>query len=313
MNQTNRVLSILEKLTKKQVVCTNKLISVYKSYNDKESDDSAIERKIQRDINILKKFLKESLTSPQRGCYQLINNNFFSTILQSKKETKALKQFFEFLAIFDTEALKFLENKEFSFFHKMQKETRQIYSIFDSPIEELKKSDLLEPMKQAIKNHQYCDVVYHEKEPIMMKDIQPQKILYAKNNWYLAVMTKEDNFKRLRINFIHELTLKSKTFHSNLQAIIFIEKMQSLFQDFDSPNYEVQVSVSSNVARYFKEKRFLSSQKIISHAENGDILLSFEINNDMELIPLIKMWIPHLKVLSPKRLDKKIKEELKLY
>jgi predicted DNA-binding transcriptional regulator YafY len=269
-------------------------------------------------MKILKEFLKESLISPQRGCYQLLNNHFFSNILQGDNKATALKEFFEFLAIFDTKALKFIEGDEFAFFHKMKKESKQIYSIFESPIEELENIEFFDEIKQAIKYRQYCDIIYNEKEPKILKDVEPQKILYAKNNWYLAVMSKTNyqkngGFKRLRINFIDEFKLKTKTFQTNIQAQMHIQNMQSLFQDFESPNYEVQVRVSYEVSRYFRVKKYLSSQKLISEEKNGDLILSFQINDDMEIIPLIKTWIPHLKVISPTKLDNKIKEELSKY
>ena len=200
----------------------------------------------------------------------------------------------------------------------MKKESNQIYTIFENPIEELKNVLFLENMKQAIKYRQYCDIVYNEKETKILKDIEPQKILYAKNNWYLAIMSKNDykdngGFKRLRINFIDEFTLKTKTFHSNVQAQEHIKNMQSLFQDYDSPNYEVLIQVDYEVSRYFRVKKYLSSQQIHEEKENGDLILSYQINTDMEIIPLVKMWIPHLKVLSPEKLNKRIKKEISQY
>jgi predicted DNA-binding transcriptional regulator YafY len=88
--------------------------------------------------------------------------------------------------------------------------------------------------------------------------------------------------------------------------------MQSLFQNYNHKNYNVKVEVKKEVARYFRVKRYLSSQKIIDEVD-GNLILSFDINDDMELIPLIRQWIPYLKVLSPASLQTKIKKEIKNY
>jgi predicted DNA-binding transcriptional regulator YafY len=308
MNQELRILNILKKLSSHKVICTQQLVSEFMT----------TQRTIQRDMQILRSFIGGSLHSPQRGCYQLLNNHYFLNILQNNKETKRLKEFFEFLAIFDIRALEFLKGEELSYLHTLTKESSQIYTIFESPIEALQKTAYLTDMKHAIKHRQYCDIIYNEKEPLPLKNIKPQKILYAKNNWYLAVISREhfeknDGFRLLRINFIEDFRLTSKTFHLNIQAQKHIEQMQSLFQDFNSPNYEVCVRVSCEVSRHFRVKRYLSSQTILSTEENGDLILSFSINNDMEIIPLIKTWLPHLKVISPKYLDKKIKKEISRY
>jgi predicted DNA-binding transcriptional regulator YafY len=308
MTQELRILQIISSLSDYKPLCLDELTLCF---------DTSM-RTIQRDMSVIKKFLGSSLISPQRGCYQLLDTNIFANFLNSSDKSLQLKEFFEFLAIFDTQAIKFIDDEKFAFFHKIKKESSKVYSIFDSPIEELKNTKFLEDIKSSIINRQYCDIVYDEKEPILLEDLEPQKILYAKNNWYLAVVSKDSfqengGFKRLRINFIEDFKLKSKTFHSNLQAQEFIKNMQSLFEMYDSPKYEARVRVDYKVSRYFKVKRFLTSQKIESVEENGDLILSFSINNDMELIPLIKIWLPHLKVISPKRLDEKIKEQIALY
>jgi len=41
--------------------------------------------------------------------------------------------------------------------------------------------------------------------------------------------------------------------------------------------------------------------------------INIKITDDMEIIPLIKYWIPHLKVLEPKSLDEKILSDLEQY
>jgi predicted DNA-binding transcriptional regulator YafY len=121
-----------------------------------------------------------------------------------------------------------------------------------------------------------------------------------------------NNFKLFRINYIKSFKLKPTTFHRDIQAQKHIENMQSLFEGYKIEKYEVLIQVNREVSRFFKVKKYLASQKIVKEVD-GDLVLSFSINDDMELIPLIKRWIPHLKVLSPDSLKDKIKKELKTY
>ena len=41
--------------------------------------------------------------------------------------------------------------------------------------------------------------------------------------------------------------------------------------------------------------------------------VSVEITNDMEIIPFVKYWIPHIKVLEPLRVKEAIEIDLKAY
>ncbi|HFU76114.1 MAG TPA: WYL domain-containing protein, partial [Arcobacter sp.] len=68
----------------------------------------------------------------------------------------------------------------------------------------------------------------------------------------------------------------------------------------------VVLKVSLEVARYFKSKHYLKSQKFLKELENGDILLSYEISHDMEIIPLVQQWMPFIQVVEPLCLQEKI-------
>jgi predicted DNA-binding transcriptional regulator YafY len=41
--------------------------------------------------------------------------------------------------------------------------------------------------------------------------------------------------------------------------------------------------------------------------------ISVEITNDMEIIPLVKYWLPHIKVLEPQGIIEKIEKDLVQY
>ena len=211
-----------------------------------------------------------------------------------------------------------IKSKDFNkLVKKYLDQKKQIYHFFENPLEELKTNQkILEELKSAIYFKKYCDIVYHEKERRDLKDIKPYKIIYAKNNWYLVAMTKNykfnNGFKRFRINFIKSIKVHSKTFKTDLEVEEFIKNMHSLFEDYKKPKYEVILEANENIKRYFKVKKYLPSQKIISETPSS-LTLSYHINQDMEIIPLIKTWLPDLKVISPKKLDKTIRELIKKY
>jgi predicted DNA-binding transcriptional regulator YafY len=46
---------------------------------------------------------------------------------------------------------------------------------------------------------------------------------------------------------------------------------------------------------------------------DGSMDISIEITNDNEIIPVVKYWLPHIKVLEPSRISKQIEEDLLLY
>jgi len=66
------------------------------------------------------------------------------------------------------------------------------------------------------------------------------------------------------------------------------------------------------VKRYFEVKKFLPSQKVIKK-KNENLILSYTINNDEEIILLAKRWLPYMKILSPERVKVKFENLVKSF
>ena len=60
-------------------------------------------------------------------------------------------------------------------------------------------------------------------------------------------------------------------------------------------------------------KEFLPSQKIVRTKEDGTLVLSFKVTQEMEMEELVKKWLPHMRVVSPASLKEKIEADLKEY
>ncbi len=298
MNEPRKRVLEIVKLLQKRSYCIQELSEIF------EVD----KRTIQRDMAIIKEVLHP--ISTLKGCYTLKEPKF-------DIDNVEFINFFKIISLIEQNHIS-IKNKDFdNLFKKYKNKTKQIYYFFENPLEELKTNKkLIKDIKFAIYFNRYCDLVYHEKEERILKDIKPYKIIYAKNNWYLAAMTKNykfnNGFKRFRINFIKDIKIHAKTFQIDIQIEEFIKNMHSLFEDYQKPKYEVILEANQNIKRYFKVKKYLPSQKILSETPNS-LTLSYKINQDMEIIPLIKTWLPDLKVISPKRLDKTIRDIIKKY
>ena len=82
---------------------------------------------------------------------------------------------------------------------------------------------------------------------------------------------------------------------------------------FGQDKQEIILSVDSQVAFYFKQRSILPEQQIVKELNDGGLLVSSKINHDMQLLPLIRFWIPNLKIVNPKRLQEELEIDLKKY
>ncbi len=317
MNQAQRVLEILKRL-KRDGTCTAELADEYLYYGYSASHKSAL-RTAQGDMKLVKDFFGEGvLVQYPRGHYTLINQDYMDALLPSAQDSDSFRKFFEFLILFDDTILNnIVDKKQKAYIEKVKKDVNEIYSIHSDPIEKLNTKHI-NVLKQAIKHNRYINLTVDNGKKMRLNTIQPHRIVFAQGNWYLATFEPNSKvnkgFRFLRIARIEEVKILPETFHCNQDVEKFIKNFQSLFTNFKKPRYRVEIEVSSRIAKYFKEKKHLKSQQIVGYGESGNLRVEYFINHDLEILPLIKKWIPDIKIRYPNTLREKFYEDLdKIY
>jgi predicted DNA-binding transcriptional regulator YafY len=200
------------------------------------------------------------------------------------------------------------------------KKSKDCYEFITKPYE-TKKNDvlLLKEIERAIYGRRYTTVKQREGTKIVEYVVKPYKIVFMNENFYLACENTNENypFSIFRIINIESIKLDSKTFHLNPDIEEFIKHLQTPFpkytHSFRKHLIEVVVEVSTKKAKFFKAKKHLASQKELKTKEDGTLVLSFTVTQEMEMDDLVKKWIPHMKVVSPLSLKEKIESDLKEY
>jgi len=311
-----RLLQTLEKLALSKKVCIKELA---KEYN------SSI-RTIQNDFKAIKEYFSDKLLK-KGDCYYFLDQTHFSNLFKS--DPKTTKQFLKLVFIIDSALYDKFTTAEYQDILQALKVTSStIYQIENSPYENLKTKhkEIIEKLEDAITNKKYLNISYQYKNgSILYSHSIPIKILYLNENWYLVVLTtnhliNNSAFKQLRVSSIISVkfpTIEPKTFDKDntqkIKAERFIKKIQTAYSNMDKPTYTVLVEISANVARFFKKKKYLKSQRVIEELENGDILVSYEICNDMEIIPIIQRWIPFMRVIKPLRIRERVEKNIEKF
>lgn len=177
----------------------------------------------------------------------------------------------------------------------------------------------LKVLQEAIKEKTYLTIDYSQhSKTLKYENIKPYKIIFMNDNHYLACeVFNEYKFSMFRINNILNIEKNLKTFSYDIDLLEFIQNIQTPFSKY-TENYsenlvEVLVEVDSSKVRFFENKKFLPSQEFKEKLENGNIIISFNVTQEMEVEDLIKKWLPYLKVIKPISLDEKIKIDIKKY
>jgi len=313
-NQTTRVLELLKRFNNGQKVCIEAL------KNDILWEGKS-EKTIRRDLDVIKEVFPESfnLIRGEKGCYKAITKEAFNQFLDERNLSLLIQTFsiaqrsdlFKNLDI-DPSDKRIIESK--------LKESKKIYEFKTKPFESKKDNyALMRELEQAIYHQKYISIEYVVKDKVEIYEVKPYKIVFMNENFYLAceVEAYDFSFSLYRISKIKEIRDSSKTFHKNREIEDFIKFMQTPFsryqKGFRKHLIDVVLEVDKSKAYYFESKKFLSSQQIIERKESGNLLVAYQITQEMEIDELIKRWLPYVKVVKPLSLKNRIENELRGY
>ncbi|MEN3979501.1 WYL domain-containing protein [Acinetobacter sp. CWB-B33] len=168
--------------------------------------------------------------------------------------------------------------------------------------------ELFKVFGKAIQEQRQIGFVY-KGEPRL---VQPYRLIHHHGSWYLAAVRK-DQLRTYRISHIKLMhaTHEYPQFTPDQNIVKLVEDDESIW--FGQDKQEIILSIDSQVAFYFKQRSILPEQQIVRELGDGGLLVSSKINHDMQLLPLIRFWIPYLKIVSPKGLQRQLEISLKEY
>jgi len=316
-NQTARVLELLKRFNNDEIICIDAL-----QYDDMWLGKS--EKTIRRDLDVIKEYFPESFelirgTKGERGCYKAITNKSFENFM--KPEVLSLMvQTFNMASRSDLFDSFDLDRTDKAIITRKINELNNIYEFKNKPFENAKSNNtIFKILEKSIKRQKCINIEYQTNNTTIKQEVKPYKILFINENFYLAceVEHEEYQFSQFRISRIKTIEDTNKTFYKNFDIDNFIKDIQTPFVTY-TPNYKehqikIILEIDSKKAYFFKAKKYLKSQNIEETLDNGNLIVSYKVTQEMEVEELIKRWLPYVKVIKPLSLKQKIEDELREY
>ncbi len=76
---------------------------------------------------------------------------------------------------------------------------------------------------------------------------------------------------------------------------------------------EVVLKVRAEVAGYFKRRKLISNQVLEKELEDGGLIISAKIGHTNQILPILRYWIPHIRIISPEELQVEVDNSLNEY
>lgn len=130
--------------------------------------------------------------------------------------------------------------------------------------------------------------------------IAPYKLINNKGIWYLAAVDAH-KLKAFSFTKIEQLRISDVSFDWS-EAI----DHQLLSEDgiwLSEEKQEVVMKVSREVAGYFKRRKLIANQVVEKELEDGGLLISAKVGHPNQVLPIVRYWLPHIRIISPEQLQ----------
>lgn len=139
--------------------------------------------------------------------------------------------------------------------------------------------------------------------------VSPYKLINSKGIWYLAAIEggKLKTFSFTKIEHLNTLEVSFK-WDSHIDDQLDAEDGIWMSDD----KQEVILSVSKDIASYFRRRQLIANQVIVKELEDGGLIVSAKGHSN-QILPIVRYWIPHIQIISPAPLQTELERSLLEY
>lgn len=73
------------------------------------------------------------------------------------------------------------------------------------------------------------------------------------------------------------------------------------------------LKVNADVASYFKRRKLIANQVIEKELADGGLLISAKVGHQNQVLPILRYWIPHIRVISPESWQVELEQGIEDY
>jgi predicted DNA-binding transcriptional regulator YafY len=173
---------------------------------------------------------------------------------------------------------------------------------------------ILDTLEQAILQKCCLDVYYESSvgKVAWSYKVRPLKIALFDGFWYLITLNSKGRFMKFSLGQIKKATLRpnDKFEYEDIEPIL--QKAPNVWFD-DKQKINITLHVDKEVARYFKEVEFFPFQTIKRTEKDGSLVVTCRTAHFMQVLPVVKRWLPHVTVQKPVALKKALADDLKKF
>ncbi|QWT20155.1 WYL domain-containing protein [Bacillus sp. NP157] len=157
----------------------------------------------------------------------------------------------------------------------------------------------------AIRGQVRCRIAYAGRERV----VDPYRLVNNKGIWYLAA-TQDNELRAFALSRIDSFHATDEDFPSSAAIQRSIDEEDDVW--FSGTHFEVVLKVASRAAYYFQRRKLVPRQEITDESD-GELTIRATVSHSSQVLPIVRYWIPHVRLVEPAWLRDELIAELTGY
>ena len=172
------------------------------------------------------------------------------------------------------------------------------------------KQQMFDQLKQASRDHRAISFEYRKTEGAKMVDALPYSLVLQGGIWYLAA-TDAGKLKAYAVSKIDRLLVAPETFTPDPDIAKKVAEEDTIWLNLQKT--EIVLKVVLPAADYFLRQKLIGGQKIVKQLEDGGLIVSGAIAHPDQILPIVRQWIPCIRIISPEGMQAELEQQLRNY
>jgi len=173
------------------------------------------------------------------------------------------------------------------------------------------KEDIFRQLERAIvaRCHISFDYVKNN-EHKSYSEVAPFKLINNKGIWYL-VARDGGKLKTFSFSRLASLSQLDTRFAQESEIDRMLKEDDGIW--LGEEKKEIVFKIAREIAGYFKRRKLIANQVIEKELEDGGLIVSAKVGHVNQVLPIVRYWIPHIRIISPERLQTDMEKDLRGY
>jgi predicted DNA-binding transcriptional regulator YafY len=151
-------------------------------------------------------------------------------------------------------------------------------------------------LQAAVQQHQHLRFQYRKENETKTVEAQPYRMISHAGVWYLSAVN-QGKVKAYAFGKMQGIQVQETRFTPDPDIAAMLEQEDSIW--LNQNKTEVVLTIAPVIAPYFKRRKLIAQQTLVKELEDGGLIVSGKFAHQNQILPIVRYWIPHIRIISP--------------